>query len=134
MIKEIRVSLVVRSSKYQIEEITRKFSRIPASAIRAGGRMSQRNSRSQVAQENVWSATLTESPNDDLSSVLRECIELIPSKLPTSFIDDADFTCDVVCMVVSSTDNQRIPLDPDVLIGLAERGVGLVVDIYCNSG
>ena len=61
-------------------------------------------------------------------------LEGVLDELPKSPVAEEGMESEIDCMIVVSTDNQRISLEDSTLQLLSEKNYGLSLDIYLSHG
>ena len=131
-VDEVTVSLRVAAPDLDPSAITGLLGTKPTFAARKGDRRPSGNGE-VVQRTGIWSLHLQESPEWHLGDAIDALLAKLPADLniwrKVASVGDIDLFCGLHLRAW----NRGLELTPAQLGRLAERGIALSIDIYCND-
>lgn len=81
------------------------------------------------ASSNVWRAVLFEGEANNPDAALREVL----NDLPNSPAGEEGIECEIDCLIVVNTDNQRISFEDSTVQLLSMKNYALSLDVYLSQ-
>jgi hypothetical protein len=131
-VDDIRVSLRVIGDDLDPDEVTRLLGVEPSTAAKKG--RLREGTKSQTPQRaGIWTLDLGKSREWLLEDLITAVLDRVPVSLEVWRQLGARYKIDLFCGLFLERWNRGVDLSPGLLHRIAERGLALSFDIYCDD-
>ena len=131
-VDRIRVSLRFGGSDLDPAVITRLLGVEPTFAARTGEKI-ERSGRTYRQRTGVWSLSLPDSSEWELSDAIKTLLAKVPAPAGQVRPLAAQYEGEIFCGLFLDDFSRGCDIRPDVLAALSERGLGIDFDIYATG-